>query len=414
MPTPGTFASAKQFVGVAKEPITAQGTAVAPTYTMPMESFKPSDKPVWLDDKAWRGSMGDDYGRQQGVIKTDWSASGACFGDTLGFFLANILGDDAYSGGTPSGSPTTTTGALTAGSSTVVPVTSATGITPGVVLQLDTAGLLENVTVLSVASLNVTLTAPVAKSHLTAASVQVVTAPFTSAFSLYNAGQGQSPTHTFTHFQGPAASTGTRQYPGSCLSDLTLKWDAESQLFTYDAKALSWPSVIAGATPTSAPTTVAPVASWRGILGIAGPASGGTLVKNVTGGEITIKRELEAIFTSQNAQTPYIIQRGKLSVSGKLNFIAVDEAPYLAMINNTQPQLQLILDNGAAGALQNRFTVDSQQSAYRVADYNAGKAAVEYAVEFDSIFNTTNVGDSGGMSPCKVSLVNAVAPSTYQ
>lgn len=406
-----TFASAKQFVGVARE--ATQGTPVAMVATIPVDKFEPEDKPVWLDDKAIRGSMVESYGRQQGVIKADFSMSGPVFGDTLGWLLSNILGDNVYSGGTNAGSSTTTTGALTAGTSTVVPLTSATGITAGTVLTLDTAGSAENVTVASVSALNATLTAPVAKNHASGVTVQPVTAPFNSAFATYNGAQGQPASHTFTHFQGPTATTGARQYPGCCLSELTLKWNAESQLFTYDAKGNCWPSVPAGAAPTSAPSTVTPMPSWRGLLGIGGPASGGTLLKNITDGEIAIKRVLEPVYTTQNAQTPYVIQRGAVGVSGKLNFVAADESPYLAMINNTQPQLQLIVGNGVTGAGQIGVQVDCQLAAYSAAKYNSGKAAVMYDVTFDAIANTTNAGASGGYSPTKVTLTNAVPPQTY-
>lgn len=336
MPTPTTYASAKQFVLVAKE--TTQGTPVAGTATIPVEKFEPEDKPVWLDDKALRGSMVDVYGRQQGVIKTDFSFSGPVFGDTLGWLLGNLLGD------------LTTTGASD---------------------------------------------------------------PFTHAFSTLNSGQGQPTSHTFTHFQGPPASVGARQLPGSCLSEVSIKWNAESQLLTYDAKGSSWPTVIPGGAPVSAPSTVKPIASWRGKLGIGGPASGGTLVLTIMDGEVSFKRALEVVFTTQLAQTPYIIQRGAVSVSGKLNFIASDETPYTTMLANTQPQLQLLIGNGVVGAGQVQVQVDCQNAAYATSKPDFGKAAVGYQTTFDAIANTTNAGVSGGFSPSKVTLTNAIAAGIY-
>ena len=335
MPTATTFSSFKQFLGVAKE--TSQGTAVPMTATIPIEKIETEDKPVWLDDKALRGSMVEAYGRQQGVIKTDFSFSGPVFGDTLGYLVGNILGD------------ITTTGA---------------------------------------------------------------SAPFTHAISTLNSAQGQPTSHTFTHYQGTPATFGARYYPGSCLSELTLKWNAETQLFTYDAKGSSWPSSITAATPTSAPSTVTPLASWRATLGIGGTV-GTNQVKTITDGEITIKRALEPVFTAQNVQTPYIIQRGAVSVTGKLNFIAADESPYLNMINNTQPQFQLIIGNGLVGATQIQVQIDAQTAAFATAKYDAGKAAVMYQTTFDAIANTTNAGTSGGYSPAKVTLTNAVTSGTY-
>lgn len=335
MPTPTTFATAKVFVGVAKE--TTQGTPVAMVATIPVDKFDAEDKPVWLDDQAIRGSMVEIYGRQQGVIKTEFTISGPAFGDTLGWLVGNLMGD------------LTTTG----------------------------------------------------------------TTPLTHAFSVLNSGTGQPTSHTFTQFQGPPASVGTRQFPGACLSELTLKWNAETQLLMYDAKGSCWPSVIPGATPTSAPSTVTPWASWRSILGIGGPASGGTQVKTVMEGEITLKRKLDMAFTGQLSQNPYIIQRGPVTAAGKLRFIAADESPYTTMLGNTQPQLQWIVDNGVAAGGQVQVKVDCQNAAYATSKPDWGKNAVQYDATWDAIANTTNAGASGGVSPAKVTLINSVASGTY-
>lgn len=416
----GTFTSAKQFVGIATE--VTPGTPVPMVTTIACDKFEPEDKPVWLDDGSWTGSMVGTRGKQEGVIKTEFSMSGNCFGDTLDWLLHNILGDVSYSGGTSAGAPTTTTGALTAGVTSVVPVTSATGIVTGTVLSIDTAGLLELVTVLSVASLNVTLTAPVQKSHLTAATVQPVTAPFNSKFSLYNGGNGQPVTHTLTHFQGTPTGSGARQYTSACLSELTLKWNAETALFTYDAKGTAWPSNIAAAPPTAAPSTVPPIASWRALLGVAGPASSTTLVATATDGEISIKRKLDAMYTAQNSQNPFIIQRGELDCSGKLKFIAVlnafggassAEQPYLYMLNNTQPQIQLVLDNGVAGAGKITHTINTQQAAVTAAKFDGGKSAIMYDTEFTAIPTVTDAGFSGGISPLLYTLANANPPYSH-
>lgn len=408
-----TFASAKQAVLIAKESV--QGTPVtAGAATIPIEKFEWEDKPVWLDDKAYRGSMVESYGRQEGVIKTDFSMSGPVFLDTLGFLLSNTLGDISYTGGTPTGpalGPLTV--AATAGVTTVLALTAATGVVAGTVLQVDTAGLLENVTVLSLASLNATLTAPVKFSHTTSAAVTAVVAPFNSAISTLNSGNGQPGSHTIQHSFGPPATSGTRVLAGACLSEVTLKWNAETSLLTYDAKGSAWPSTVAGSAPTPNPSAVTPVASWKGVLGIAGPASGGTQVKTVMDGEFMIKRVLEPIFTTQNSQSPYIIQRGAVSATGKLAFVAIDETPFTTMIANTQPQLQVVLSNGLAGTSLASITINCTNAAYETSKPNFGKAAVAYDTTFYAVANTTDAGSSGGYSPIKVTLANAVAPYTY-
>lgn len=412
MPTPVTYASAKQFIGVAKEAV--QGTPVAMTTTIPLEKFDWEDKPVFLDDKAMRGSMVESYGRQAGVIKTSFSMSGPVFMDTLPFLLANLLGDAAYTGGTLAGGALgPTTAILTAGVSSVIALTSVTGLVPGSVITIDTAGLLELATVLSIASLNVTLTAPVQFSHASGITVSAVTAPFTTALSTLNSGNGQPISHTITHnFQIPSG-TGTRQLAGACISDVNITWNAETSLLTFTAKGDAWATNISGTTPVPAPSAAQPVASWRGVMGIGGPASGGTKVLNVQDGAIDIKRVLEVVYTTQNAQVPYIIQRGAVSATGKLVFIADSETPYLNMLTNLQPQMQLLLDNAAAGAASASVQIDVQNMAYDGVKLNFGKAAIAYDTTFYAVANTVNAGLSGGYSPVKVTFRNAVAPRSY-
>lgn len=332
-----TYPSAKQFLGLAKE--TTPGTPVAPVATLPIEKFEPEDKPKWLDDKALRGSMVEVYGRQQGVIISEFSGSGPWFADMGGYLLNNILGD------------LTTTGA---------------------------------------------------------------SAPFTHAFSTLNSGTAQPGTLTLTHWQGLPATNLARQYAGACLSELTLKGNVESDLVMLDFKGTAWGSVIAAAPPTSSPTTATPQAAWRTVLGVAGPATGGTQVKTVGEWEVTIKRALKPYFTAQNAQTPYIIQRGAVSASGKLTYtVPADEAPLLAMLNNSLPQLQLIVSNGLTlGALLST-QLDMQTASFASAKLNTGSEAIGYDVTFDAIANSTNAGSSGGVSPIKATLQNAVTSGTY-
>ncbi|HEU4967257.1 MAG TPA: hypothetical protein VFT53_07370 [Candidatus Saccharimonadales bacterium] len=406
-----TFTSSRQFLGIATE--TIQGTAVTPaTATIPFTKFEPEDKPVWLDDKALRGSMADLFGKQEGVIKTDFSLSGPVYGDTLPYLLANVFGDNSAQGQV--GTATTTTGTNSAGSTTLT-VTSGTGIATGNILNVGTTA--PNQEIVKVSSgggtTTLTLTSPLRYTYVAGQAVSVATAPFNRTYSLLNSGNGQPVSHTFIHYQGPPASTSARVYAGACLSELNLKYNAESNLFEYDAKGSCYPSAIAGVTPTSAPSAVQPVASWRGVLGIAGPASGGTKVVTITDGEFDFKRVLEPIFTVQGSQAPYFIQRGVMSVMGKISFVAADETPYLNMIQNTQPQIQFVLDNGVGGAGDVKVQVDLQKCAFTAAKYNASKTAVRYDVSFEGVANSTNAGGSGGLSPASVSVTNAVDITQY-
>lgn len=405
-----TFTSSRQFLGIATE--VTQGTAVTPaTATIPIVKFEPEDKPVWLDDKALRGSMAELYNKVQGVIKTDFTMSGPVYGDTLPYLLANVFGDNSTAGA--AGTSTTTTGTNSAGSTTLT-VTSGTGIANNNILNVDTGTNAEIVKVLSGGgTTTLTLTTALRYTHTAGATVSVASAPYSRVYSLLNSGNGQPVSHTFIHYQGPPASTSARVYAGACLSDLTLKYNAESNLFEYDAKGSCYPSTIAGATPSSAPSAVQPVASWRGVIGLGGPASGGTKIVTPTDGEFNFTRVIEPMFTVQGLQSPYFIQRGPLSVKGKMSFVAADETPYLNMIQNSQPQIQFVLDNGVGGAGDVKVQVDLQKCAFVSAKYNPGKAAVRYDVTFEGVANSTNVGASAGLGPATVSVTNAVDITQY-
>lgn len=415
MPTPTTFAPAKQFVGVAVE--TTQGTPVAMTSTVLVDEMKPKDNQEFLEDKSWRGSMGTDaFAKIPGVRRAEVELGGPAYGDGLGFFLRNVLGDLSYVGTSTGSGGTTLTASAAAGATSI---TCAATIPNGTIVQIGsgaTAEVFTTGTPSGSGPYTIPLATPsggLAYAHASAQTVQPVTGPYTQAHSLLNSGNGQPPSHTLTHMLGPTAASGARQYPGFCVSELGLKWNAESELLTWSAKGTSWPSVVLGSVPISNPSTVLPVASWRMLLGIGGPATGGTLINTVTDGELTIKRELNPYYTVSGTQNPYVIQRGGLSVDGKLNFVAADESPLLYMLNNTQPQLQLLLDNGLTGNNKIAFQIDCQVAAFTESEPDGTKSAVEYGNSFSALLNTQNAGGSGGYSPIKVSVTNNVPAGTY-
>lgn len=237
--------------------------------------------------------------------------------------------------------------------------------------------------------------------------------PYTHANSLYNTSPGQPKTHTLTHYTGVPASTGARVYSSACLSDLSFTWDAGAKLMDFSAKGMAWGSTIAAATPTAAPSAVPALASWRAVMGLGGPATGGTLVPYVSHATIDFKRKLEAHYTMSNGQQPYIIQRGGMGCTGKMTIVAADETPIVKLLAATQEQLQLIISNGITGAGQRQLQIDIQLAAYNVAKINEGKTATMYDLEFIALANSTNAGASGGLSPAKVTVMNANSATAF-
>lgn len=239
-------------------------------------------------------------------------------------------------------------------------------------------------------------------------------APYSNSFALLNSGSGQPHSHTLTHAYGPTATTGARYYPGLAVASMEFSFNAASGLFTHSTKASGWPSVPVPTTaPVVAPTAVKPVAAWQGILGVAGTYVAAP-VSNLVEGNITISRELEIINTVDGSQTPYIIQRGGLSATFNMTFVANDETDLLYMLNNTQPQLDLYISNGLTGASQIAMEFQIQQGAFTTAKPSFGAKAVEFATTGKCVFNTTNVNGtgSGGMGPIVVKLTNGINGAT--
>lgn len=87
------------FLGIAKE--TTPGTAVAATDYIPVTSFEPHDEQVLLEDTGQRGAMVDVYDHIAGPNWATYGFAGNAHPDTIGYPLANILGDVVTSGSAP-------------------------------------------------------------------------------------------------------------------------------------------------------------------------------------------------------------------------------------------------------------------------------------------------------------------------
>jgi hypothetical protein len=238
-------------------------------------------------------------------------------------------------------------------------------------------------------------------------------APFSHKFSLLNSGTGQSGTLSLTQRYGPEATHQARVFSGCAFTEVGFSFNAESELLKYTAKALSWDSQVATATPTATFTATKPLPSWQAVLGVNGPASGGSQVLNVASGEFNFKRKVKPYYTAQNSQNPFVMQRGVFSADFKLKFVADGESPLTNLENNSQYQHQFILSNGLAGANLVSIQIDIQQGAYTEANPNFGSEAIEWDVVGRCVLNTTNVGASGGYGPATVTLQNAIASGTF-
>jgi len=189
------------------------------------------------------------------------------------------------------------------------------------------------------------------------------------------------------------------------------EFTAATGLLTWTGKANSWVSQPAAARPTSAPSGVLPQAGWVGLMGLGGTAVGAPITSLKTA-KITITRELENEFTVNGTQNPLVIFRGGLSVAFDATFIAQNETVYTDMIQNTQPQVQFQFQTGTGSSLA-LVQFDMQKAAFTSAAPDFSAKTVNWSVSGKGVFNTTNVGTSGGLAPFQTTLKNAVASGTY-
>ncbi|MFI1520647.1 phage tail tube protein [Kitasatospora cineracea] len=228
-------------------------------------------------------------------------------------------------------------------------------------------------------------------------------APFTHTAAVLNTGTGQPPSYTVTDYYG---STGARQYAGFKVSELGFKFSGDG-LLQYSAKGLALASATAAA-PVPSFTAVTPMAGWTGAVQIAGVSS--TLLMD---GEFTIKRPVTALSTADGTQAPYALWSGPVAVSGKMTLVMEDDAQLTNYLTNAKPALDFNFAQGA-GSSAVQVKLHASKCAYSDAEISRGKDYIELSVSYEGLANTTDVGASGGYSPCKVTIQNAIAAGTYK
>lgn len=429
----GVSPSERTWLGVGREQVA--GTAVLPTNSIPSDpkNYNFEDTPKFLPDEAIRGQMALLYNEILGPADATFSFGGPNFMDVHGFFLDNIFGDMSSSyNGTFTGTATTTAALAVGATVATIGATVVTlGWTAGTYIQFEPANsaIAEVVKVTGTTATQVVFSGNSLRfAHGSGGSAFTIgTSPsntFTHVFALLNQTFGyngltgaQPPTHTLTDVHnlvtgtaqtyGPANPFGARSYPMSCLSSFDFTGNPE-QLVDVKVSGNCWPSVVPSTVPTNVLSNVIPVAAWRSQVYIGGTAVANA-VYNVAEWAVNIKRELHVYFTAQNAQTPFIIARGPLSVAGTLNFsVAQDDQSLYLMIENIQPQTRIQMTNGLSGTSAITLTFDMQVTAFVKDKVTRNAVLVGYDSSFDGVANSTNVGGSGGLGPIAVTLINAV------
>jgi len=225
-------------------------------------------------------------------------------------------------------------------------------------------------------------------------------APYVSALAVLNSGTGQPTSHSITHnYQ----ATHSRGYAASQWSEVALTYTAPD-LAKFTAKSTSLLS--AQETPAVASyTAILPFAAWQCTCLI-----GGVALTTVTEATVTMTRKLMVLNGLNGSQGPAQIFLGDLDVKWKISGLAdIADGLLLEYLNNTQPALDLTMTQSTSAILQ----VHSSSVALDSAPFKADKDVIEIDASGTANGNVTDIGASGGYSPVKVTLTNAIASGTY-
>jgi hypothetical protein len=228
-------------------------------------------------------------------------------------------------------------------------------------------------------------------------------APYSHAVSLQNSASGQPPSYTLVDSNGLESNS----YAGTIVTDLDIKLSSTA-LCEYTTTLMSQ-SFASGAVGSPSYGTLPPVPAYKVVATL-----GGTLSPRNTDAEIIIKRTGDPIFTLNNTTGAYqIFAAGDLEVTGKLMQVYEVSTLRDQFRAGTYSSVDLAVSIGA-GATSQGLTLHATNAYLDKADVVRGKSYVELQVDFTAIANSTDAGASGGLSPLKATLVNAIPTAVYK
>lgn len=228
-------------------------------------------------------------------------------------------------------------------------------------------------------------------------------APYTHVGSVLNSAPGQPHTYTVTHSWG---ATSARQRAYGVWDSAELKFTANGVLSITSHITTFGSAEVTPTTPTLG--TATPIPSWVGTCTL-----GGTQLNTVFDGTVTIKRTVTPVEVLNGTQVPGSNYGGLVGVTGKLSFV-VDAADTIQaqFLNDTQQSLVLSWTQGTAATTET-LTLEMSLVDWKTYQLKVNEDYMAADVDFTAIANSTDAGASGGLSPIKVTLENAIPSGVY-
>lgn len=366
-------------LGIAKEAVL--GTYLAPTVFIPFTKADYEDMFTEIKDTSIRANDSVLQGMYQGPVEADWSIDMLAYPDVVGHFLRGVIGPDTVSAGI---STTVATGGSAIGATTLPSTASIPALS---YISIGTGASQEYAYVTAVTGTgpyNLTVTTVVgqtvglAKAHLaTDPIVSQTTHTFKQSPSAAKA------TYSLTAYD-TSTGTPTLGYVGAAFSEVGIKIDPKGAVsLTTKLKALPG---TAQSTPTPTYTAMAPVLGWQWAMTNAGGAS----TRGLTF-DLSIKRAVEAIHSSNGLQAPREIFQGALDADGTYKAIFENLTDLNLYTNYTQtPTTASLLQPAVVGGASLALTMS--QSGWFKGKRDLSSAYVQASFSLAGIYNTTDTG----------------------
>lgn len=382
-----TFLSRLAKLGCAKE--TTQYTYLAPTFSIPFNSAQYENLAAPLRDESFRANDTVLQGLQQGVRNATWEIVHNAYADIIGNWFRAIIGPDSVTAGVS----TTIQGNPAAGAASI---STAASIPSGSTIMIGTgASLCYATTGAPTGSGPYTIPIATPATGLPAAQTSgaAVVAQSTHVFKQSRAFNAVWPTYSFTTDTGP---TGDQLgWPGNVASEVALKIDPKG-FATVSPKFTGFPNISAS-TFAYAASTAQSIVGWAWTVTNGGAASTRGLTM-----DITFKRAVDAIASSDGNQQPREVFPGALEVDGAYKAIFENELDmnlYEQYIQ--QPTVHTLSQPLTSGGAV--LTVTMSSSGYSTGKRDLGQQYVQAAYDVSGITNTT---DATGGGVAQVSLSN--------
>jgi hypothetical protein len=397
MPAPSypyAYSSSQTQVGLALE--TTHGTYVTPTLFIPTKAplYKPDE--MFIPDETLQGSMVKLYALVRGLRYDSHKWGSFPYLTSFPALVRAQLGSSDHK--TTAASATTLATAVTAGAAFIKTVGS---VTAGQVVVIGkTTSTVETHYVVSVSTVTkkLTLLEPVIYPHASGVSVTPLTV---HKFSLLNnAGYGnQPPTYSITDYDGER----TRNLTACQQDKLTLKGNP-TELITYTVTWLCNAATTHSGTVTWSWTRQAPPPSWSSVILITT-----TVVTRYQDWTLDFSRTTKPI-PALTGNTNYLLFfADALTVKGKLTVLESTGSPQLTAYEaGTVMKFDVCFFDYQTG---NFFRFHSNKAMFKTTGgINRSKPEVTVTLTITFLPSTTTA-TTGGVSPCSVTVANAITTS---